>query len=204
MKLNVIKNQTFTNANGRLVTVDKISDNADGYFENDDCMGIRLNYEGDYSFIALLPKKDKALDEFINDFDATDYFALSENETFSSRNEFEIKFRMPRFETESDLQLDSALKEMGLVTAFDPSLADLTGLGKSIAGDNLYISKVMQKAKISLDEFGTVAAASSGIFETPESESNKIKLVDFNKPFVYFIVDDTTNLPIFIGTVESV
>ena len=69
---------------------------------------------------------------------------------------------------------------------------------------SFYIAKVLHKTAITVDTEGTRAAAVTAIemrdkcaFEMPEKE------VILDRPFVYAIIDTETNMPIFLGTVNT-
>ena len=68
--------------------------------------------------------------------------------------------------------------------------------------NNIYISDVIHKTHIDLDEDGTKAAAVTAIIDEellccvpPEPE----KIVYCDRPFIYAIIDDTENIPYFFG-----
>ena len=65
----------------------------------------------------------------------------------------------------------------------------------------LYISEVLHKTFISVNERGTRAGAVTSVEMVTRSMTPKIRLT---KPFVYAIIDDATNLPVFVGTLMTV
>lgn len=74
---------------------------------------------------------------------------------------------------------------------FDQSRADLSNINKQY-----FVSSMIHKTKMSVDEKGTTAAAvTTSIF------ANKATPPKFhaNKPFLFFIVDRVTNLILFSG-----
>lgn len=80
---------------------------------------------------------------------------------------------------------------MGIKDAFEQSRADLSNIN-----NNYFVSSMIHKTKISVDEKGTTAAAvTTSIF------ANKATPPKFhaNKPFLFFIVDKFTNLILFSG-----
>lgn len=85
---------------------------------------------------------------------------------------------------------------MGLTEIFDSQKADLLG----IAPHYLFVSNLLQKAEIVVNEEGTVAAAAAGA-----SVTNKVTSPVFhaNRPFLYFIVDKRTKTIIFSGKVSD-
>ena len=95
---------------------------------------------------------------------------------------------------------------MGMPTAFDSSVADFDALGKDIRG-NIFISKVIQKTHIDLDNSGTRAAAVTAVIMAPESAMpgpTKFYRVELDRPFIYAIIDTESGLPIFIGICDNI
>ena len=93
---------------------------------------------------------------------------------------------------------------MGLKKAFSSSEADLSGIGSSTLG-NLYIGDVLHKTHIEMTQAGTRAAAVTAVEILAESAAPK-KTVDvkLDRPFVYYIIDSKTNLPLFMGVVTDI
>lgn len=87
--------------------------------------------------------------------------------------------------------LTKLLFQMGIKDMFDQSRADLSNINKQY-----FVSSMIHKTKMSVDERGTTAAAvTTSIF------ANKATPPKFhaNKPFLFFIVDRVTNLILFSG-----
>ena len=96
------------------------------------------------------------------------------------------------------------MTDMGLGSFFDPVGADFSKLGS--AQYNLYVSSVIHKTTLTLDDNGTKAAAitlvsqNEGAAAPPED----LKTVILDRPFVYMIVESQTDIPVFIGTVMTI
>jgi serpin B len=97
--------------------------------------------------------------------------------------------------------MNDALKDMGIVDAFDAASADLSRLGRSSRG-NLFISEVLHKTFISVDEKGTKAGAVTKV-EVRDESGFMGEIVVLDRPFVYAIIDNATNLPVFVGAVVN-
>lgn len=85
--------------------------------------------------------------------------------------------------------------QLGISDIFNEQSANLQGIA---AG--LYLSGMIHKSKIQVDEKGTVASAvTGGIF------ANKATPPRFyaNRPFAYLIVDKTTKLVLFTGLYQD-
>ena len=83
---------------------------------------------------------------------------------WKNRQETSVGTAMPKFSVAYSAELQDILSGMGLGQAFDPMTADLSRMGSSQAG-NLYISKVIHKTRIEVDEERTKAAAATAIEE---------------------------------------
>lgn len=104
---------------------------------------------------------------------------------------------MPKFKFSYEKYLNDQLKSLGMVDAFEPDMADLSG----ISDQQLYVSFVKQNTFIEVDEKGTEAAAVTtiGIYETSVTPPPRQFVID--KPFIFAIRERTTNTLLFIGQV---
>jgi len=104
---------------------------------------------------------------------------------------------MPKFEFESEFNLNDALKAMGMPEAFSGS-ADFSGITDKA---DLIISDVIHKAFVSVDEEGTEAAAATAVIFRETSMPIEIADVNINNSFIFLIKDITTGSTLFIGRV---
>nr|KAI8738081.1 leukocyte elastase inhibitor-like [Biomphalaria glabrata] len=97
---------------------------------------------------------------------------------------------IPKFKTETTLNLNTPLKEMGITQAFNPSSANFSG----ITPVQIFVNEVLQKALIEVQEIGTVAAAARAI-NVKRLSSGPIHLKEkfiADHSFVYFLRDNQT------------
>lgn len=116
----------------------------------------------------------------------------------------EVKVKIPKFTTEFNTSLTEVYKKMGLVEAFDGTKADfsrLTMLNKNESSHNLYISDILHKCKVIVDEDGTEAAAATAIVfnDFCAAPSRQIERFVADHTFQYFIVHDKSNTILFSG-----
>ena len=114
---------------------------------------------------------------------------------------------MPRFKYAYSISMVDALKALGIVDAFDEDNADFSEMGKTTLGNgNLFISEVLHKTYISVDELGTKAGAVTMVAVSPGGFGGAPDhmVVNLDRPFVYAIIDNATSLPIFIGALMTV
>jgi serpin B len=89
---------------------------------------------------------------------------------------------------------------MGMNQAFDPTRADFSGMSSS---GELYISRVIHKATVDVDEAGTEAAAATAVIATAGAAPDEQEPVIFraDRPFLFFIRDRETGTILFVGRV---
>ena len=196
-----IYSDRFTQADGSQTTVEFMRSEEELYLEDDLATGFVKYYSGgDYAFVDLLPNEGITPEEYIASLTGENLTDLLSNPIQTT-----VYATLPKFETEFNAELSSLLAAMGMPNAFGSSLADLTGLGTSTAG-NLYINRVLHKTFLSVDERGTKAGAVTVIEVNDECAPfvEDPKTVTVDRPFVYLIVDCTTNLPLFLGVTQTI
>ena len=109
----------------------------------------------------------------------------------------EISVAIPRFEMTVRKKLPEVLNMMGMNLAFTPA-ANFTGISPVRP---LYVSEVIHKAFIGVDEEGTeVAAATVVIIVTRGAKPAPLKQTFIaNHPFVFLIRDKVTGSILFFG-----
>ena len=116
----------------------------------------------------------------------------------------DVTLNMPRFEFRSQFSLKGTLAGMGMPDAFSEGSADFSGMTDE---EVLYISAVVHKAFVSVDEEGTEAAAATGAVARPEDASTPPPLepitVTFDRPFIFLIRDEPTGIILFLGRVTD-
>jgi serpin B len=183
----------FTRLDGTTVTVDMMGQEEIEvpYFANADFQMVELPYRGlDTSMVILLS--------------ADGYFDAVESEIAGAflngfvdqMTEQAVMVHLPKFSFSFDVSLKAPLAAIGLTDAFDPALADLTGMNPTA---DLYIQDVVHKAFVSVDEDGTEAAAATGVIIGDTSVPMNVVLA--NRPFFFFIRDRVHGTILFFGRV---
>lgn len=192
-----ISDREFYTFDGTAQSVQMMSSEESLYLEDDKAKGFIKPYKNNkYSFVALLPKEsgEEAFYDYIGSLTPENVRDILQNV-----EKVEVETSLPKFSSEYSLSMQNVLESLGVKEAFDGAKADFSKLGK--AEDNIYISQVIHKTFIEVDENGTKAAAVTGVEVSTECEHPSVYL---NRPFVYMIIDNETNLPIFIGTLIKI
>jgi serpin B len=190
----------FTLLDGSKVKADLMSKTAYLlYQENNEFQAVELPYGEDERYVmrVYLPKEDVKFEKFVNSIDKEILQQWGEN--FSSMKGV---LELPKFKTEYSSSMKDILISMGIKEAFNPNSADFSKM-VTVEGENVYISKVMHKTYIDVNEKGTEAAAATSVGMSatsgPQPEEMFEMIVD--RPFVFTIDDKESGETLFIGAI---
>lgn len=166
------------------------------YTETDAFQLLELPYQGnEISMLVLLPRDHDGLERVEKGLSAT---AL--DTWIRDLQRREVHVALPRFTAESELtRLSGILRSLGLTDAFNPNRADFTGISDA----PLFISDVVHKAFIQVDEEGTEAAAATGVIMRVTSMPLAPPAVfRADRPFLYLIRHRETGTILFLGRMK--
>ena len=128
------------------------------------------------------------------DLQESDFLPMFEK----NKRESLVELMIPKFKIESKINLKDILSNLGMEKMFQPSTAGLHGISDEV----LFVSDVIQKAFIEVDETGTEAAAATAVIVVKRSSRMpKTERFVADHPFLFFIRDLQTNLVLFQGRV---
>ena len=189
----------FTNIGGTEKQVDMMHSEESVYLQDENAIGFMKPYSGSkYNFAVLLPNEGVDIYEYIAGLTGESLM-----ETLSTPQLGMVMATLPKFSYEYELTMNDVLNELGMPSAFSGDTADFSKMAHSSRG-NIYIGDVLHKTFISVDELGTKAGAVTKVQMNDESAPMSEWVVTLNRPFVYMIIDNETNLPVIIGTVMDV
>jgi serpin B len=112
----------------------------------------------------------------------------------------QVTLSLPRFRVEAAFNLVPALRQLGVVAAFDPG-ADFSGITEDAP---LRIAAVAHKAYVDVDEQGTEAAAATAVVMRTAAAMRPPPPVTMvvDRPFLFAIIDPATGTPLFLGQVS--
>lgn len=145
------------------------------------------------SMIILLPKAATALTTVLENLSS--YGIESLLRELQMDGNIEVEVYLPRFSITSDFTLNSVLEQMGIKDIFDGRKANLSKMTR-----RAYVSRIVHKAQIDVNEVGTVAAAVTAAEIVDKMSPPKFMA---NRPFAFLIVEKHTNSLLFCGQVRN-
>ena len=167
------------------------------YAENDLLQILQLPYQGDdLSMVFLLPKDKHGLADL-----ETELTAEKLTEWQKQLHKEDVFIYLPRFKITSQFSLNDTLAKMGMPDAFDESKANLSGM---TGNKDLFISAVLHKAFVEVNEEGTEAAAATGVMIGLTSvRTTSPHVFRADHPFIFIIKDNNTGSILFVGRVAD-
>jgi serpin B len=190
----------FNLLDGSQTTVDmmKLFGENLSYIQGENYQAVNLPYlSQDFSMLVIVPDSGQFSEVEKQLFASTDPLVL--DELISTMGYEKVNLQMPKFDFETTLPATNVLKELGMADAFDPEKADFSGMTEEEA---LFISAVLHKATITVDEQGTEAAAATVVImmTTSAEPEEPISLV-IDRPFLFVIRHRPTGTLLFMGRV---
>jgi serpin B len=173
------------------------------YFDGGRFQALAIPYKsGDLSMIVFLPKEIGGLP------------ALEESMTAAHMKQWldqlkwvhEVILTLPKFTMTRQFGLAGTLDAMGMQRAFDANAADFSGM---TGNRELFISAVIHKAYIDVDEKGTEAAAATAVVMEkamampPRFQPPPPIVFRADHPFVFLIRDNRSGGILFMGRVTD-
>jgi serine protease inhibitor len=167
------------------------------YYEDDDFQAVSLPYgekgDGRLSMYVILPSEGRDYGEFLGGLNDADWENLMGR--FQNR---EGELALPRFKAEYEKVLNGALETMGMGPAFEGGFEGMADGGE----ENLFISKVLQKTYIDVNEEGTEAAAvTSAEVQLTAMPADSPFTMSVDRPFFFAIRDNQTGALLFLGSI---
>jgi serpin B len=169
-------------------------ENSFNYYNDTNFEMLEMPYgSGKFSMLVLLPKTGKKTSDVISSISPNNLESW-----LSKLSETKKTVLLPKFEFKFDKSLVSNLQDLGMADAFDPAKANLSGISSAA---KLFISEVMHKSYIKVDEKGTEAAAVTGVTVGTTSVGPDLAVFRADHPFVFLIREKDTNSILFVGKV---
>ncbi|HEU4746924.1 MAG TPA: serpin family protein [Gemmatimonadaceae bacterium] len=163
------------------------------YVSTPEYSAVDLPYGNSAFTMTVVMPHNTDIDIFAESFDQTKWAAL-----VGSLQPNSIQVYLPRFRMEWKRKLNDDLMQLGMRLPFSPGSADFTRM--SPAGLDLFITQVLQKTYVDVDEAGTEAAAATvvgiGVVSMPPS-------FRADRPFLVVIRERFSGTILFLGKVAK-
>jgi len=175
-----------------------------GYVKTNGVTIVSLPYKGnELQFLIILP-------DDVNGLAAVEAGLTAEKLTdWATLPSQSVKLFLPKFKMQpATLALKNALENLGMTTAFDvpPRSANFDRMAPRKPNDYLYISDVLHKTFISVDEKGTEAAAATAVaMFGARAMMRPVEPVEVrvDHPFLFAIQHRSTGTCLFLGHVAD-
>ena len=181
---------TFTTAAGKQITVPTMHQTGSlGYASSDKWQAVALPYAGGtLTMYVIVPTANTPLADLLAPTTLTQISA--------GLHPTPLSLALPRWKSTTKVDLVPVLNTLGIHTAFTPA-ADFSAIAPE-----LYIKQAIHRATINVDEWGSEAAAVTGL-AFPASSMLAPLTVHADHPFAYAIVNPQTGVVVFEGSVAD-
>ena len=192
----------FRTSNGseQMVPMMRKSSRISHYAKLENCAALELPFGNSaFSLVVVLPDEDTDISAVVDQMDG-DWWAQVIMGLESPPYNLEVRMEIPRFKLAYERTLNNDLMAMGMQTPFAKA-ADFS----LISQVPLFVSQVLQKTFVQMNEDGMEAAAVTIIQMAGDSGIQFIP-VDFkvNRPFLYFLKEKSTGLVFFVGVMNQI
>ena len=184
----------FTTEKGEEIKVPTMMMRSNETFYKDDVVAmVAKRLQGGYSMLFILPGADVKCDE------AAEYVANDFNGFLQKMEVCDVTLSLPKFSTDFGISLKPILEKLGIKRAFGNDAQF-----DKISDEPLFISDIVQKTYINVNEKGTEAAAvTMAITGALSMKAPKIEIITFDRPFIYAIIKENCNEILFTGKVGN-
>ncbi|CAF4788652.1 unnamed protein product [Rotaria sp. Silwood1] len=209
------QNANFYETNGKISKVTLMHQKGQfAYAENND-LHVQIvhvpykseNKDVEFVFTVILPNRGVQLDVVEQNLASQPDLMQKLFSREKTRTE-ELNLYLPKFKMETTFELSDVLQRLGMKDAFNGHKANFSGIVSTKNNQNrLYISKIIHKAFIDVNEQGSEAAAATAVvisvFTTSVHEQPHPIEFKADRPFLFFIRESRQNIVLFSGRFMS-
>ncbi|HVA65607.1 MAG TPA: serpin family protein [Elusimicrobiota bacterium] len=195
------KGAFYTAASGRVQASFMVETGRFAYAETPTLQVLALPYSGGLSMIVILPRTQDGLAALEKNLSAENVLGL-----IGALSRRRVEVLLPKFKFSSGFGLVPVLKSMGMADAFTPPAS---GAGADFSGmddrRDLWISGVIHKAYIDVNEQGTEAAAATAVTmrATAIFSPGPPAVFRADHPFIFLIRDNASGAILFLGKIAD-
>jgi len=156
--------------------------------------------------VVLLPYKDPDLTMMVIMDDNNSTYTpdqLIQLVQQAQDNPKSVLLNLPKVQIETKVDGKKLLKQLGMIDAFEPYIADFSEMAQDALLTGLHIADVTQKTFLAIGEKGTEAAAMTKVEMRDESAPSYDEMMIVDKPFTIVILDTRHSLISFMGYIQN-
>lgn len=169
------------------------------YYRGEAFGAVSLRLEDGSKMWLVLPDEGRTPQDILAGGLAAELILGNWRET-ESQKQLRINLSLPKFDVGSDLRLEEALQQLGIIAVFDPENADFSPILPEHAA---WLGTVNHAARVKIDEEGVEASAYT-VMAAPGAAMPPKEEMDFilDRPFL-FMITSRNDLPLFAGIVNN-
>lgn len=175
----------------------------ENYIKSDLAQGIiKYTNSTPLKFIAVMPNEGISIDDYISDFNNLEYSNLLNGMDLKTK----VCAKIPEFSVNSlseSRDLTPALTKSGLYTLFtkDATFSNMTHT------DKFMFNKMYEiQSKITVNAAGIGGQKTNGTSAALDKRTASLaktdKTIEFNRPFIFLIIDNESSIPLYVGVVN--
>ncbi|WP_448516671.1 serpin family protein [Pseudothermotoga sp.] len=166
------------------------------YYEDDQVQVLKLPYAGSsLSMLIVLPKVSVKLMELEKDLTKEKI-----EQWLKNLSETRVQLFLPRFKIQQRLSMKETLMKMGMIDPF----TDRADFSKIDGTRKLKIQNVIHQAFVEVNEEGTEAAAATAVTMGIKMAMPVMPVIfRADRPFMFFIQEETSNTILFMGRLQK-
>ena len=189
----------FYSADGNIVNTPMMNKELSApYLSNEHYKAVSLLYGNKaFSMTLILPQQNNSLSDL--------YKILANDKEWlelSKKAPVKVNVFLPKFKFDYKIKLRDILIGLGMDIPFDGGRADFSGIADT-SPLRLYISEVLQKTAIEVNEEGSEAAAVTSVEMRLTSMPAPPPEFRADRPFLFAITENSTGTILFIGKLEQ-
>ncbi len=166
------------------------------YIHDEEAQGFIKSFKNTpVKLCVILPNENISIKDYINNFSGEKYVNLVNSvEALGRCNAY-----LPGFSVQASMNITSALKNMGINTVFSEEAI----MSNMTQKENIHINEVVQGIEFSINEKG-ISSDEIKEKQTSNSVLDNDTTVKADRPFIYAVIDNESNIPIYLGVVENI
>lgn len=165
---------------------------------------IKYTSKNPLKLVLVMPNEGISLEDYISDFTNLEYSNLIDSMDITKK----VTAKIPEFSIASKKSaqpLSNALTESGLYTLFteEANFGKLTNSNDFVIDEMYEITPEFSVSAAGIGGFGN-KDTSAPVKERLKKLSEKEMTVEFNRPFIFLLIDNESEIPIYIGAVNNI